>query len=343
MEITQTNKITPDGTPGEVPGNPSSLEAGPMDSGRCQPLFVNKTSESKTSGRYHSMIQQTLDKSFFSTRHRSHSVGSTPLTSLYPLKNNNKTIQTPPDVNNNEGEWTTVLPKKRPRCSPDQHQGKPGKRRQVNLDGHWLSAPVTVSNSFEGLDNEEISEPAFEYGDKNSKPPLIFVDKVENIIPLTKLLNDTVKENYELKILRAEQVKIQPKSTTAYSVIVKELRNKGTEFHTFKLKQDRSFRVVLKNMHPLTDVQELKMAIEERGHNVVNIWNIKQRVTKKPLPMFFIDLEQTPNNKSVYTITHLLQCKSLSRPLKLKEIYLSVPIARGMATLKDTAFTNRDA
>lgn len=47
------------------------------------------------------------------------------------------------------------------------------------------------------------------------------------------------------------------------------------------------------------------MSIEKLGHQVANIWNIKDRQTKKPLPMYFVDLMPNPGNK----IQFLLNCR----------------------------------
>ena len=44
-----------------------------------------------------------------------------------------------------------------------------------------------------------------------------------------------------------------------YKLIIKN--KKGTEFHTYKLKQERNFRCA-KNIHPSTDIEEIKSAIE---------------------------------------------------------------------------------
>lgn len=123
------------------------------------------------------------------------------------------------------------------------------------------------------------------------------------------LLNEKARDDYEIKILRDHQVKIQPTSIQAYETVVNELQGRGTEFHTYKPKQDRSFRVVLKNMHPHTDTDEIKNAIEDNGHKVINIWNIKDRTTKQPLPLFFIDLKPSPNNREIYSVKHLLHCR----------------------------------
>jgi hypothetical protein len=187
--------------------------------------------------------------------------------------------------------------------------------KQTKISKYWLSGPgpVPTSNRYEKLEDdceESQDTPLI----KVIKPPPIFVDGVSNIQPLTKMLNETVSEEFELKVLRGEQVKIQPKTSQAYTTIVKELELRHTEFHTYKPKQDRSFRVVLRNMHPSTDVHELQTAIEELGHKVNNIWNIKQRATKKPLPIFYVELVPDSSNKQIYDTKYLLQCRITFEP-----------------------------
>lgn len=82
--------------------------------------------------------------------------------------------------------------------------------------------------------------------------------------------------------------------------MVNEFQKKAIEFHTYKPKEERSFRVVLKNMHPSTDTTDFKAAIEELRHQVTNIWNIKSKLTKKPLSIFFIDLKLSSENEQIY-------------------------------------------
>ena len=68
----------------------------------------------------------------------------------------------------------------------------------------------------------------------------------------------------------------------------------------------RSFRVVPKNIHPSTDVKDIKQALKDEGHEVTNIWNVKQRNTNKPLPIRFVDLKPHTTNKDLFKITTLL-------------------------------------
>jgi len=50
---------------------------------------------------------------------------------------------------------------------------------------------------------------------------------------------------------------------------VKELKNKNTEFHTYKPKQERSFKVVLKHIH--VNLDDIKKEIEDLGQTVTNM------------------------------------------------------------------------
>jgi hypothetical protein len=129
---------------------------------------------------------------------------------------------------------------------------------------------------------------------------------VANIKPLIELLNDTAPNKYLVKTLSNEQVRVQPTESSIYTTILKALMEKNTEFHTYKPRQDRSFRVVIRNLHPSTEVQDIKRALTEKGNEVTNVWNAKQRNTNKPLSIHFIDIKPHPNNKEMYQITTLL-------------------------------------
>jgi hypothetical protein len=97
------------------------------------------------------------------------------------------------------------------------------------------------------------------------------VTGVQNIQPLKELLVTVTGDDYELKVLNGNQVKIQPKSTEKYTTIIKALAEKHTEFLMYQPKDNRSFRTVLRGMGYSTDTIE----IEKFGHTVVSIFNIK--------------------------------------------------------------------
>ena len=118
-----------------------------------------------------------------------------------------------------------------------------------------------------------------------------------------------------------KNVKIQPHSSEKYLPIVEELKKKNTEFFTYQRKQDKTYKVVLRNMHPSVDINELKNEIESFNHQVIRITNIRQRISQKPLPLFFIELASKDNNKKIYEIEKILNLiVSFEPPRKKRDI-----------------------
>jgi len=84
---------------------------------------------------------------------------------------------------------------------------------------------------------------------KISKSSPILVTRIANITPLTILLERIANNEYDqnrIKIVNSIQVKIQFKIFIKYILIIKELQVRSTDFHTYKTKEERSDRVVLK-------------------------------------------------------------------------------------------------
>lgn len=181
---------------------------------------------------------------------------------------------------------------------------------------HWLN-PTVTSNRFTPIQPDEDPEHSSLPG-KNSqpKPPPIYITNVTTVPPLLKLLDQITPQLYDLKALANNQVRVQPHTPDSYRLITKALLDRHTQFHTYKPKEDRPYRVVLRNMHYSIDPAEIKAEINNLGHTVTNIWNVKHSRTKQPLPMFFIDLLPAPNNKAIFQVEFLQRCKISFEPPK---------------------------
>jgi len=91
-----------------------------------------------------------------------------------------------------------------------------------------------------------------------SNPFPFFVSEIINIQSISQLLEEIAISDSEMKIISNKQVKIQPKSSIVYVNIVKELKNRNTEFYTYKLKQERSFKGFLKHIHSSINVDVIR-------------------------------------------------------------------------------------
>lgn len=194
---------------------------------------------------------------------------------------------------NNHDDWQRVPTKRRICGSPNIFQQK---------RPHHDEDPE-MSNRFGSLANDEDDNEESIKTDAQPKPPPIFIPHVENI---TKMVSDFTKvipiTEFYYKSLKDGQVRVVIKSVEYYRKIIKYLESAGKSYHTFQLKPERAFRVVIKDLHHSTDITDIKAILLSRGHHVRYVRNIISRVTKKPLPMFYVDLDPRPNNKEIYDI-----------------------------------------
>lgn len=72
--------------------------------------------------------------------------------------------------------------------------------------------------------------------------------------------------------------------------------------HTYQLKEKWAYQVVIKYLHHSTSIVDIKQEITAKGHKVRNIINGKQRQSKEPLNLFFVNLEPGEHNKEIYKI-----------------------------------------
>ena len=66
---------------------------------------------------------------------------------------------------------------------------------------------------------------------------------MENIAPLKTLLDKIAENNYTLKILFNNEVKIIPNSSEKYLPIIEELKKKKTEFYTYQRKKTKAIKL----------------------------------------------------------------------------------------------------
>lgn len=142
-----------------------------------------------------------------------------------------------------------------------------------------------------------------------SKPPPIFINNVNNISKMIKCVSSVIANTeFNYKALSDGQVKLNIKSVDSYRKLVKYFDANNLSYHTYQLKTERSFRFVIKGLHYSTKIEDIKADLIYKGHLVRHITNVKSRFTKQPLPMFYVDVDPSNNNKKVYEIREINQC-----------------------------------
>uniref|UniRef100_A0A1B0EZR7 Pre-C2HC domain-containing protein n=1 Tax=Lutzomyia longipalpis TaxID=7200 RepID=A0A1B0EZR7_LUTLO len=235
------------------------------------------------------------------------------------MANNNEPATMDMDDADNS-RWQTIAGKRKAQSPPRETMAK----KQTTITDFLPPAqPVTTENRYSSL-TEEVNENNSGNNDNNedetsnvdnprqepaTRPPPIVVYDVTSISDLTTFLNDYAPNGYTMKTLSRNQIKIQTKTAVAYREVLGKLKEKNIQLHSYQCKDEKSFRVVLRNMHFTMDVKEIKDALLEKGHVVRDIRNMKHGKTKAPLPMFFINLAPASNNKDIYAIDSILHMK----------------------------------
>lgn len=73
-----------------------------------------------------------------------------------------------------------------------------------------------------------------------------------------KLTETIEREQYTNKYLAKITVKINCNTLKVYKNLVRHLKENNIVHHTYQLKERRVYRIVTKNLHYTTDVEEIK-------------------------------------------------------------------------------------
>lgn len=184
---------------------------------------------------------------------------------------------------------------------------------QTRIPEYWLNTANKFGSLRDNVSGDEAEDnknnrekPKGKEKSGIPKPPPLFIYGVGDIKPLVEELKMTVDKRYMLKAMHDSKVKVILETKDDYQNFVKILNEKKTEYHSFQLKDDKLFRVILKGVHQSTDTNEIQHALVEEGHTPVQINCIRSRRTGKELPIFSIHMKKSENNKSIYKINRLL-------------------------------------
>ena len=129
-------------------------------------------------------------------------------------------------------------------------------------------------------------------------------------------------EQYSTKSFDDNTVKINTFAPDSYRKLIRHLEDEKIIYHTYQIKDQRAYRVVIRNIHPSIGVHFIKEALKEKGHSVRNIINVRHRVEKTPLPLFFVDLEPAANNKQIYSLRSLGNMQIAVEPPRRKNFII---------------------
>lgn len=194
-----------------------------------------------------------------------------------------------------------------PNANPWQRVAGHKRKRSRIIEPKNNNSQFAHSNMFSVLESQDNGDsnainPNIQ-AEKTIKPPPIFVHGVMDYGKMRLALTEVAEaEQYTTKSLANNIVKLNANTPETYRKLIKFMKDSGIIHHTYQLKEDKAYRVVLRNLHPTVPVEEIKSTIQKEGFQVRAITNIRHRISKDPLPLFYVDLEPAPNNKDIYSL-----------------------------------------
>lgn len=135
--------------------------------------------------------------------------------------------------------------------------------RTKNNKRQWVSSipspqdEIPLKNQFARLPMGVTGDPNRQQSKiKENKPPPIILYGIQDIRKLTDLVETVLsKSDYTYKIISKQQLKITTKALDIYTLLIQLIRKEGLIGHTFSRKDERAYRIVVKNfssihLHP---------------------------------------------------------------------------------------------
>lgn len=205
--------------------------------------------------------------------------------------------------------------------SPNLNVNKNKKKLFVTANRFSVLTPNVSDNAPPNNSTEENPNIIIDQIDQIKPPPPIFVKGIINFSDLcTSLIELIGVDNFYCKS-SSECLKIQTANPGSYRALIHFLKTEEAQFHTYQLKEDKPTRVVIRNLHPSTSTDEIKSELELRLFEVRKVTNVLHKTTKRPLPLFFIDLEPTDYSNDIFKLSSFLHTKiKVEEPYKAKII-----------------------
>jgi ribonuclease BN (tRNA processing enzyme) len=219
--------------------------------------------------------------------------------------------------------------------SPKKHQWQTvsNKRKRINYQtSHEIAEQIQTTNRFECLNalpcdnNHPSTSKNSDNSKREPKPPPIYIYGVNNFKAMPGL-----PKMKPILLKRCLTIQYTPET---YRKLIQHVRDEKIIHHTYQLKQERAYRIVIRDLYHSIPISDIAEELNKKGHKVRNMINVKHRVTKEPLLLFFVDLEPQSNNKEIYNLQLLLNCKIRVEPPNTKVPSYNVQDAKNMATQK---------
>lgn len=125
--------------------------------------------------------------------------------------------------------------------------------------------------------------------DKTQVPPVI-LRKQERWMTVQKLLN-TLDINYTKAKLTKDGVAVYPNTPQDHRRLTKTLADKGEEYHTFTLNEEKTLRVVIRGIPAGVPPSEVQLDLAQQGYPGAIVQRMASRQNKQEMPLVLVQVQ----------------------------------------------------
>ncbi|KAJ4436995.1 hypothetical protein ANN_17127 [Periplaneta americana] len=137
------------------------------------------------------------------------------------------------------------------------------------------------------------------------KPPPIYIHNILNINSMLNELKTLDCGGFRHITIENNKVKLNMDLIDGYRKAIDYLKSHHAEFHTYQMKSEKAFRVVIMGLHHSCNIEFMMSELKELGYEPIQMLPVRHPITKLPLPLFFLDLKHNPKNPEIYSLTRL--------------------------------------
>lgn len=149
---------------------------------------------------------------------------------------------------------------------------------------------------------------------KEKKPPPVVISNCTNYQEIKNRLKNKNLQ-YSATLMNNNQIKINVNSGTEYRELTKTINETQQQWHTYENKQERPIRIMVRNLHPTCDTEEIKAELEQKGFKILSVENKLKRIKEDnqykyiKLPLFMLTFDRTEDIKKIHGIQYLAKMK----------------------------------
>ncbi|KAM8721585.1 hypothetical protein ACLKA7_007465 [Drosophila subpalustris] len=139
-----------------------------------------------------------------------------------------------------------------------------------------LSGSVCTTSTKELADQMEAEQIDENIGkeSRTQKPPPINIEDVSNVTLMEAELDKVLgSSNYTYHFSKRGAARVQVEDSDAYRRLVKFLKENNAHHYSYQLKEDKAFKVIVRNLASTTPHNKIKEAFTQHGHNVLRLYN----------------------------------------------------------------------